>query len=110
MKVPKYVQELMSRSEFDLLHPRGDPGYTLKIYKATPYSKADTLKAEVERAVAWANRIAPVPPEWDSDTARILSVPHATHYCDQYAVATFYDPVMKELEKYIPEDGRIKAK
>ena len=103
MKVPKYVQELMGRAEFDLLHPRGEPGYTLKIKKATPYTKADTLKAEAERLVAWANRMAPVPPEWESDTATVVSVPKETHYRDQYAVVTIYDPVMKELEKYIDE-------
>ena len=103
MNIPKYVRELMSRSQFDLDHPRGVPGYTIKIRKATPYTKAYTLKAEVERLVAWANREAPVPPEWESDTAVIVSVPKATHHRDQYAVVTIYDPVMKGLEKYIDE-------
>ena len=103
MKIPKYVQELMGRAEFDLSHPRGEPGYTIRIKKATPYTKADTLNDEVKRLVAWANRIAPVPPEWESDTAFIVSVPKSTHYRDQYAVVTIYDPVMKELEKLIKE-------
>lgn len=101
MKIPKYVQDLMSRSEFELCHPEACPGYTIRIKKASPYTRADTLKSEVERLVSWANRMAPVPPEWNSDTAFIVSTPKDTHHRYQYAVVTIYDPIMRQLEKYI---------
>lgn len=102
MKIPKYVVELMSRAEFDVLHPRGDPGYTLRICKATAYTRHETLCKEVERLVAWANKKCPVPDEYESPTASVISTPHSTRYKKQYAVVTIYDPVMRELEKYIP--------
>lgn len=103
MKIPKYVVELMHRAEYDYSHPRGAPGYTLKIHKATPYTRAATLSGECKKLVSWANRIAPVPSEWESPTAFVISAPPITRYRDQYAVVTIFDPVMRELEKYILE-------
>lgn len=45
MKIPKYVQEIMERSEF--VRGYGDPGYTIRIRKATPYTRISTLSAEI---------------------------------------------------------------
>ena len=100
MNIPKYVQELMSRAAFDRLYfnPKSEPGYTIKIRKATPYTKIDTLRDECLRLVAWANR-QPCGPE----TAALLECPTATHYCNQAAYVTIYDPVMKALEQYIAD-------
>ena len=48
MKIPKYVQEIMERSEF--VRGNGDPGYTIKIRKATPYTRIPPLlPSETER-------------------------------------------------------------
>ena len=99
MKIPKFVVELMGRAEFDLQHPQGVPGYTIRVFKATDYTRHATLCKEVERLVAWANKVAPVPAEWESDTAMVVSTPGCTRYRRQYAVVTIFDPVMKELEK-----------
>lgn len=103
MEIPKYVADMMARSEFDLWHPNGSPGYTIRVRKATPYTRHETLCEEVERLVAWANRMHPTPPEWESPTAFVVSTPGCTRYNDQYAVVTIFDPVMKNLEEYIPE-------
>lgn len=104
MKIPKYVQELMSRAAFDrvFFNPKSVPGYTIKIRKATPYSKVDTLKAECNRLVEWANRVCPTGFD-DLPTALVLELPSKTHYCMQVAYVTIYDPLMKALEPYIAD-------
>lgn len=98
---PKYVQDLMSRSryEFDFYggHENYGAGYTIKIRKASEYARVDTLRKEVERLVAWANRVAGV------EAAYVLDVPTETHYCKQVAVVTIFDPVMQKIEQYIPK-------
>lgn len=98
MIIPKYVQELMNRSSFVL--GSGEPGYTIRINKSTPYTKIDTLKTEVGRLERWVKRMMPedtlgVP------TMIINSIPRKTHYCNQYAVVTIYDPIMQRIEQYI---------
>ena len=101
MKIPVYVQELMGRAAFDRLYTnlKSEPGYTIKIKKATPYTYASTLRAECERLVAWANR-QPCGP----DTAAILECPADTHYCRQVAYVTIYDPIMQKLEPLIADN------
>lgn len=99
MKIPKYVIELMSRAEYNYKYLVNDKnyaaGYTLRVFKATPYTKVNTLKAEVEKLVAWANK------NGGEGTAYILRLPNKTHYYDQSAIVTIFDPVMKQIEKYI---------
>lgn len=97
IKVPKFVQEMMSRSRFDrsYTNPESNPGYTIWIRKATPYTKAITLRAECDRLVAWAKR--------NFADAEILECPTNTHYCNQAALVTITDPVMKKLEQFMPE-------
>ena len=99
MIIPKYVQEILARScyEFDCCtkDPNYSAGYTIRVEKANAYTKAETLKAEVQKLCTWANRAAGV------DTAYILSTPARTHYCTQYAVVTIFDPIMQQVEKYI---------
>ena len=98
MIIPKYVQELMSRSRFVL--GSGEAGYTIRIYKSTPYSKIPTLKAEVDRLQKWVERMMPED-DLGVPTMIINSIPTKTHYCDQYAVVTIFDPIMQRIEKYI---------
>ena len=104
VKVPKYVQEILSRSkyEFDFYtkHEMYAPGYTIRIRKQTPYTYADTFRAEVEHFVKWANRVTGVE---DLENAFVLHVPTETHPCNQIAVVTIFDPVMQKIEKFIPQ-------
>lgn len=91
MKVPKYVQEIMERAEF--LLGEGIPGYTIKLHKATHYTRDNAINNEAERLVAWARR--------NGSTAYVNSYVRGTHYCDQYALVTILDPVMKYIEGYM---------
>ncbi len=97
LKVPKFAQEMMSRSRFDrsFRNPASEPGYTILIRKSTPYARAATLRAECERLVAWAKR--------NYADAEILECPKDTHYCNQVALVTITDPVMQKLEIFLPE-------
>ena len=98
MNIPKFAQELMSRASWEYDHPDSSPGYTVRIRKATPYTRSETLQSECERLVKWANRQPS-----GSETAELLSCPQETHHRWQYAVVTIYDPIMKHLEQYIKE-------
>lgn len=97
VKVPKFAQEMMSRARFDRLYtnPAAEPGYTIWIRKATPYTYADTLRAECERLVAWARR--------NYADAAILECPRDTHHVNQAALVVITDPVMQRLEQFMPE-------
>lgn len=102
--IPKYVQEILRRSKYEFDRCTGHewyaPGYTIRIKKATPYTYADTFRAEIERLVKWVNRQTPSD---GLDHAYILSVPTKTHHCDQVAVVTIFDPVMQKIEQFIPQ-------
>ena len=103
MKIPKYVQDLMSRSTYvystsTLMtdNPNYAAGYTIRIEKHSEYAEAATLREEVERLVKWANRVAGI------EIAHVLSVPDRTRHHKQGAVVTIFDPVMQKIENYIP--------
>lgn len=102
MNIPKYIQEILSRSkyEFDIhkAHENYAAGYTLRIRKRTPYTKIDTFKAELERLANWANKAA------GCETAYILDMPRNTLYCTQTATITIFDPIMQKIEKHIPNN------
>ena len=51
MKVPGYIKDMMERSRFALGY--GDPGYTIEVPKATPYTRIGTLRKECERLRDW---------------------------------------------------------
>lgn len=99
MKIPKYVQELMGRSSYEYSrcteHENYGAGYTIRVQKRTEYALVDSLEKEVERLVAWANRVAGI------EVAHVLYVPDKTHYHKQSAVVTIFDPVMQKIEQYI---------
>ena len=104
MIIPVYVQELMQRARYEYARCAESKnygvGYTVAISKATPYARAWTLKKEVERLCKWANRTAGV------EIAHVLYVPDKTRYHEQSAVVTIFDPVMKHIEQFIPENAR----
>ena len=100
MNVPKYVQDLMERSRFYYNFKTGDDrcgaGYTIAIEKRTAYAMADTLAAEVQRLKNWVERQT-------GGECIIIRVPAKTHHCNQIAVVTIWDPVMRHLEGFIPQ-------
>ena len=97
MKIPKYVEEILGRSEYHF--GLGDAGYTIKVHKASDRKMCRTLNAECDRLVAWANRQFPI--DKDTPTAKIERYLTKTHYTDQTVIVTIYDPVMKIIENMI---------
>ena len=95
MKIPKYVMDILSRSEF-YLAPTADPGYTIMVRKRTAYTTVDTFVKELERLVQWAKRNG-------ATLSGINKVPPKTRHDWQYATVTIYDPVMVRIEEYIKE-------
>ena len=97
MTVPKYVAEIMSRAkyEFDCFKNHADyaAGYTIKIRKSSAYTKIDTFKAEIERLKKWVEK--------NNGELIVLDIPNKTHYANQVATVTIFDPVMKHIESYI---------
>ena len=97
MKIPKYVVEMMNRAkyEFDSFKNNVDyaAGYTIKIRKPTAYTKIDTFKTEIERLKKWVEK--------NNGEMIILDIPNKTHYVNQVATVTIFDPVMKYIESYI---------
>ena len=103
MVVPKYVQEIMVRSEFVL--GSGDPGYTIRIRKSTPNTTVNTFNAEIGRLKKWVDRMMPED-ELNVPTMVVHSVSSKTHYRNQYAIVTIYDPIMQQLERYMRKEAK----
>jgi len=99
MNIPKYVQEIASRSRYDFdvcrNHSLYAPGYTIEIAKATHYTYAATLCDEVTRLICWANRMS------GEGTAMLLKTPSKTTLNMQYAYVTIFDPVMQRIEPFL---------
>lgn len=96
VRVPKYVQLLLSGSRFEFgichKHPEYAAGYTIRIRKPSDYQTAKTFNAEIARLQKWVNRLP-------GGHCEILSTPKETHHRTQNAVVTIYDPIMLQLEK-----------
>lgn len=103
MKIPKYIQDMMERARFVVGY--GDPGYTIAIRKPTPYTQVSTFKVEIERLEKWVKRMMPKD-DLGVPTMIINKIPKKTHYANQYAIVTIYDPIMKQLEKYIQKTDK----
>ena len=56
LKVPKFVQEMMSRARFDrsYTNPAADPGYTVWIRKAPPSPSASPPRFVCAGLLDWA--------------------------------------------------------
>lgn len=109
MKIPKFVKEFLEwRAEWaiysGIFRNGWDPTCTLFLHKRSYYCTVDTLKKDAERFCAWCNR--QIPALKDYPRAVILMCPAHTHHCDQYAVIRVYDPVLQQIEKFIPEKYR----
>lgn len=97
MYIPKYVQDMMRRSEYN--YSIGDTGYTLDIHKRSRCASVESFKTEILSLVQWANRH--VSQYKGFPIAEILHCPRKTRKSDQIATVTIYDPVMQELESFI---------
>lgn len=101
MKIPAYVLDILKRSkkmpEYMISsRNESEPFYTLVVRKEPVQEYASTFSAEMDRFVAWCNRVAP------SDyrpTARVVRVPDRTRYSTQVALVEIFDPLMLTLEK-----------
>ena len=107
--IPSYVKRMLERASFAIetskFQDGYDPSYTIIIPKHSIYAQADTLKAEVEKLVAWATRkvYGILPPAGYKKCLPVVvrSLPTDTHYCKQYAVIDIYDPIMVSIEHLI---------
>lgn len=103
MQVPKYVQELMSRSRYNFTafpSPKYAAGYTIDISKRTHMQNVHTFRAEVDRLQKWVSR-------QPGGLMVVICIPERTrHKTMQYATVTIFDPVMQKLEKFMPQNSR----
>lgn len=97
MKVPNYIINIMERAKYEYDSFKSSPdyavGYTIKIRKSSAYTKAETFKAELEKLKKWIEK--------NSGEMIIIDFPDKTHYTNQSAIITIFDPVMKHIEQYI---------
>ena len=103
MTVPKYVINILERSRFnfeDTEDTNYAAGYTINIKKETPYTSANTFRAEIDRFQKWVAKEYKKFGGTD-DICFILYVPEQTRHCNQYATVTVFDPIMKYIEQYI---------
>lgn len=101
MKIPKYVQELMGRSEYNFTLPGKNPnaevGYTIEIKKYSHYETANAFRNEIYRLKRWVDH-------QPGGEMIVISCPsHTVHKTMQYATVTIFDPVMQKIEQYIPQ-------
>ena len=97
MTIPKYVQNILSRSEFDTSVKNSyipDTGYILWVRKETPYTTAATFRKELDRICAWANRVCP-------ESGHVISCPGKTHHEYQFARIAICNPVMLNIEHLV---------
>lgn len=98
MNTPQYIITPLKRAEF-YFGKDCVPGYSIKIHKHTIYEYANTLRNRCSQIITWCNKQIP-------GSAEMVCCPKETHYRDQYAVITIYDPVMLHLEQFIKAAAR----
>ncbi len=106
MKIPNYVIELMKRSSYCYegnvtKDSNYAAGYTININKRCPYQRITSLEKEITKLMNWVQRTFKKTYKGDSPICYLLSIPNTTHYRNQNAVITIFDPMMKHLESYI---------
>ena len=105
VKIPKYVEDILARSEYEFDFTANNEnyaaGYTIRIKKATTQTQADTFRKEIQRFLNWVQREYNKKYHSANPISFLLSAPTKTHYRNQYAIVTIFDPIMKEIESYI---------
>ena len=104
-KIPKYVEDILARSEYEFDFTANNEnyaaGYTIRIKKVTTQTQAGTFQKEMQRLLNWVQREYKKRYHAVNPIAFLLSVPAKTHYRNQYAIVTIFDPIMKDIESYI---------
>lgn len=98
MKIPKYVQELMKRAKYNYHIDDTDEtaiGYTINIFKCSEYQQIDSFIREIQRLKNWVEK--------QGGDIYINHLPVKTHYFNQFATVTIFDPVMQKIESFIKE-------
>lgn len=98
MNIPKYVQDIMSRSEVYVTRSGERAPYGFWVHKSTYYTKIETLKTEINRMAKWAAR--------NGSTAELVACDFRTRYSDQRALVFCNDPVMEYLRPWMPSEWR----
>ncbi len=111
METPKYIVNMLQRSSYVYDKPYTDDpnyaaGYTIRINKKTLQTQAPTFQKEICRFQSWVQRTYRKRYKDNSPVVYVLRMPTKTHYCVQSAVVTIFDPVMKELERFIPCENK----
>lgn len=105
IKIPKYVESILARSEYEFDFTANNEnyaaGYTIRIKKATTQTQADTFRKEIQRFLNWVQREYKKKYHSANPISFLLSAPAETHYRNQYAIVTIFDPIMKDIESYI---------
>lgn len=100
--IPKYIQEIMERAQYNFDNKNANPGYTVDIVKRSHQEWIGTFQDEINRLVKWVNANCGYDNTEEVPCIEVLYIPKETKYKRmQYATVTIYDPVMKYLEKYI---------
>ena len=99
IRIPKYVERILARSEYEFDYTTA--GYTIRIKKATTRTQAGTFRKEMQRFLNWVQREYKKRYHAVNPIAFLLNVPAKTHYRNQYAIVTIFDPIMKDIESYI---------
>lgn len=97
MNTPQYVSNALKRAEF-YFGKDGVVGYSIKIFKHTRMEYASTLRNRCSQIITWCNKQIPC-------SAEMVSCPKETHYTEQFAVITIYDPMMLHLEQFIKSNN-----
>ena len=97
--IPKYIKDILSRSKYEFDYCTKDkhyaPGYTIRIRKRTTQTLIPTHEKQVKRFQLWVQK--QYQKRYGGGNEPITE----THYRDQYAIVTVYDPVMKDIENKI---------
>ena len=104
--IPKYIKDILSRSKYEFDYCTKDkhyaPGYTIRIRKRTTQTLIPTHEKQVKRFQLWVQKQYQKRYGGGNEPiSHLLYIPTETHYRDQYAIVTVYDPVMKDIENKI---------
>lgn len=100
--IPKYIQEIMERAQYNFDNKNANPGYTVDIIKRSHHEWVGTFRDEIDKLIKWVNKNCGYVNTEEFPCAEVLYMPKETRFKRmQYATVTIYDPVMKYLEKFI---------
>lgn len=93
METPNYIKSALRGAKY-YFGKDCVAGYSIEIHKRTRYEYTKTLRSRCDKIITWCNKQIP-------GSSEMVSCPTMTHYTDQFAVITIYDPIMLRLEEFI---------